>query len=149
MSWKYGIQVTSTSSGRAPLATLACSRFASTLSWVSSTPRGAPVLPEENWRKATSSPAGVGSCGGAVPVRSAASRSTGAGRPSVTGAVASSVTTTASGRLSRTARTRCGSGGNGTGTSPAASAPQNIGWKSWPASASSSAGVPGGTPAAR
>ncbi|CAM5625188.1 hypothetical protein SGRI78S_02939 [Streptomyces griseus subsp. griseus] len=151
MSWKYGIQLTTTSSGPSSEAALICSRLASTAPCVTSTPLGAPVLPEENWTNATSSrPAATGSRS-AGPSRSTSRlrARTSSGSSPDSDAVEASTTTGGRPRCSQTGSTRRASGASGTGTRPAATAPQNIGWKSSLRSASNGTQVPGATPAAR
>lgn len=151
MSWKYGIQVATTSSEVMPAAARICARLASTAACVSSTPLGAPVLPEENWRNATSSGARSGSRRGAGCSRSPSSvrERTGWGRASSSGAVASPKATGGRPRNSHTGSTRRTSGASGTGTSPAATAPQKSGRNSSLRSAGSSTWLPGARPAAR
>ncbi len=151
MSWKYGIQLTTTSSAHRADASRIWRRLASTAPCVTSTPLGAPVLPDENCRNATSSgPAATGSRTAGPSRRASRARTrTPEGKPSASEAVAASTTTGGRPRCSQTGSARRVSGASGTGTSPAATAPQNMGWKSSLRSANNGTHVPRATPASR
>ncbi|MEZ6186328.1 MAG: hypothetical protein R3F62_15135 [Planctomycetota bacterium] len=159
MSWVRGTQLRATSWRPSSAARAIPSRFASTFAWVSSTPRGLPVEPEEYCTKASASGSRAGAPPGSAWSRPSRAklrgRSTTSPHPSSVrrSRTSPSWSSQASGSWASTPRSFCTCSRvwqavSGAGTRPPSTQPQNASTNGRGSATWSTTSAPGGTPAA-